>query len=227
MSNSTSMADLLQQAEDAGFGGILSDGVYQLSVGAVNFKARQDGGAKLGIQFKVVSGPDTGSSWYNTNLIPGGKGNGFFFELLNDLGIPNEHILQLAPLASDLTQLVEHIKRTTAGQVFTATVGSRTWGTNNDKTDNTFKFGGAAAAPAAAVPAAAPVAAPVAVAPVAVAPVAVAPVAVAPVAVEPVAVAAAPAPVPVAPVAVAAPVPVAPVAVDPLTGLPPRPGGGI
>lgn len=236
MSQATSLQDLMNQAAEAGFSGILPDGPYQMTIGATNAKKSQGGKWQVGIQFKVASGPSAGqSTWMNQTLTADNpQALAVFFRIMRSLGVDDGFMASVS--LEDLTPLAARIAQVNQGKVFSVKVGNRSWGTP-PKIDNTFEIqGSAAGTPGVPLQQAVPVAvaAPV---PVAVAVAAPAPVAPAALEMTPEQLAAAvaafqaqqaatavptPAPAPAAPVPVAA----AP-AVDPTTGLPPRPGQGI
>lgn len=69
---STTMAELLKAAEDAGISSYTPpDGPGEFEVIRANAGKTKKGDPKFGVKFKVLGGPDDGKSfWLNYNLIP-------------------------------------------------------------------------------------------------------------------------------------------------------------
>lgn len=203
--SSTTMADLLKQAAEAGFGGDLPAGEYTLTIKTTNSKANKSGKQQIGVQWTVVEGPVNAgaTAWQNQSLSPESPAAlAAFFGFLRNLGVSEEVIAGTNP--NDLTPLATHIAAINQGVNFRVKVVHST-SEKNGKTYNNVNFYlnergvqasglvAVAAPPVPQSPVAAVLAAPpvVAQAPAPVAPAVVQPVA--PVAVAPVAVAPAPA----------------------------------
>ena len=116
--SSTPMTALIEAAAEEGFGGNLTPGTYLLRVGQVKYSKNQGGNQKLGILWKVVHGPESGSVWQDLWFSPDKpKGLAFFFRKLNALGVTNDEIVAYAP-TSDISRLPEIVKAKTEGKVF-------------------------------------------------------------------------------------------------------------
>ncbi len=161
----TSMADIVALAEAEGIGGKLPDGRYILSIKQVKSGHTQGGAPQFSIQWQVVQGPASGSSWMNQNLSSDNpKAMAAFVRVVGELGISPEQLVQINPDTSKLDALAAYIGQINANVLFSVDV---TTTQNGQYTNTNFRIQ-QRGVPAGAVAAAAPaVSAPVPVVPVA------------------------------------------------------------
>lgn len=113
---STTMADLLKQAEDAGISSYAPENgqTYDLEVIGANAGRTKNGDPKFGVHLRVIAGPDSGKSfWTNYNLRavkangePNSMGLALTFKDLALLGAPSEVIAGWDVDAADASEKV-------------------------------------------------------------------------------------------------------------------------
>ncbi len=138
--SSTTMADLLKQAAEAGFGGDLPAGEYTLTIKTTNSKANKSGKQQIGVQWTVVEGPVNAgaTAWQNQSLSPESPAAlAAFFGFLRNLGVSEEVIAGTNP--NDLTPLATHIAAINQGVNFRVKVVHST-SEKNGKTYNNVNF---------------------------------------------------------------------------------------
>lgn len=150
---------LMQQAQAEGFGPreVLDTGTYLIQAKTSKVSKTQGGKDQLGVRWVVIEGPLAGRDfWENQTISPDSpKAMGMFFRWCAKFGMDQAFWQrQPQPSLAEVASIIQDV-------VLLAEVGQRTWGKNNDKTDNTVKVienrGKGGAAPAASVPASAPV----------------------------------------------------------------------
>ena len=159
---STSMADLLKQAEEAGISSYSPpDGPGTFRVAGANASKTKKGDPKFGIQWEVLDGPDAGKKfWTNINLIavkndgqPNTMGLAMSFRELATLGADADVVAQWD---TDSPTISEDVQAAVVGTIVSAEVKSRESGgyTNIDmKKLKRLESAPAPAAPAAPAPA--------------------------------------------------------------------------
>lgn len=132
--------DLLQQAKESGAMGdtVIPDGDFTLEVTKSNWNDKGDG--SMGLLIKVVGdeeGDDlpeddeahNATSW--TNLYFSEKAAGISFRTLKQLGFDEDYLAQ--------SESGESIAEAAVGIQFSASVGHRNWGKDDERVSNEFK----------------------------------------------------------------------------------------
>jgi hypothetical protein len=160
--------EYIKQAQEAGIGGVLGKGIYELEIKETRAGSTKAGKPQVSIQWRVHSGPYAGqTTWTNqTFSAESPKALAAFFSAMAALGIPKEFFSQLQSL--DMAPVAARIQALSQGVVYSCSVD--VWGTDGQNQSVFVKSGAAAAAQYPTT--AAPVPVPVAAAPVAAAPVA-------------------------------------------------------
>lgn len=138
----TSFGDLYKKAKAEGaFSDLIPDGDFRLEIKRANGgEAKSSGNPRIGVQFLVLGAeggeelPDDdeakgASSWLNLNFSE--KAAPISFRQLREWGLDDEWLQE--------SESVEQIAEALVGIVFDATVGNRSWGKDNENTDNTIK----------------------------------------------------------------------------------------
>lgn len=159
---STTMADLLKQAEAAGISSFTPEkGNYNLRVVGANASKTKKLDPKFGVQFEIIDGPDAGKKfWINLNLIavkndgtPNSMGLAITFKQLAALGADAAEVATWDVDASDAS---ERVARALTGSEVSAEIAVRESNgyTNIDLKNVKPRAAAPAPAPAAPTPAA-------------------------------------------------------------------------
>jgi hypothetical protein len=158
--SSSPFDEYIRQAQEAGISGVLGKGIYEMSINLVRAGSTKAGKPQVSIQWKVVSGPNAGSTtWTNqTFSAESPKALAAFFGAMASLGVPKEYFSSLQSL--DMAPVAARIQALSQGQVYNCSVD--VWGTDGQN-QSVFVKGtvNAGQVPAQSMPVVAPVAAPV------------------------------------------------------------------
>jgi len=138
---STTFGDLVKKAKESGaFADLIPDGDFTLEIVRANGSTNKQGVPRLGVLIKVVGAdPDDepladdddalgASTWLNLSFSE--KAAPISFRQLKSFGVPEDFL--------ENAESIEDVAETLAGIVVAASVGHRSWGDNNDRTDNTI-----------------------------------------------------------------------------------------
>jgi hypothetical protein len=144
--------EYIKQAQEAGIGGVLGKGTYELEIKEARSGSTKAGKPQVSIQWRVHSGPYAGqTTWTNqTFSAESPKALAAFFTAMASLGIPKEFFSQLQSL--DMSPVAARIQALSTGLVYNC--GVDVWGTDGQN-QSVYVKGTAqagASAPAAPVP---------------------------------------------------------------------------